>query len=116
VRNHHERWDGKGYPDGLAGDQIPLLARLLAVADSCDAMMSARPYRAALAPAQIDSIMAAGAGAQWDSEIIEHFLDCRRELYSICQRGLGDSVIQAVDRVLERARLREDSSVETFLR
>ena len=45
VRNHHERWDGGGYPDGLAGEEIPLQARILAVADSCDAMMHTRPYR-----------------------------------------------------------------------
>jgi HD-GYP domain-containing protein (c-di-GMP phosphodiesterase class II) len=115
VRNHHERWDGAGYPDGLAGEQIPLLARLLAVADSCDAMMAARPYRSGMAPSQIDSIMTTGAGAQWDPEIIQHFLACRRELYSICQRGLGDSVISAVDRVLERARPHDDSILEKSL-
>src|SRR5262249_31008419 len=52
VRHHHERWDGKGYPDRLAGPDIPRLARILAVADSCDAMMSARRYRGPLAPPQ----------------------------------------------------------------
>jgi HD-GYP domain-containing protein (c-di-GMP phosphodiesterase class II) len=110
VRNHHERWDGKGYPDGLAGESIPLQARILAVADSCDAMMAARPYRAALLPPQIDVIMANGAGSQWDPNIIKHFLACRHELYSICQRGLGNSVIEAVDRVLERIRPLDESS------
>ena len=98
VRNHHERWDGKGYPDGLAGEQIPLLARVLAVADSCDAMMSARPYRRAKDPAQIDMIIQGGAGTQWDARVVEHFMGCRHELYSICQRGLGDSVNIAIER------------------
>jgi HD-GYP domain-containing protein (c-di-GMP phosphodiesterase class II) len=102
VRNHHERWDGRGYPDGLAGQQIPLQARILAVADACDAMMAARPYRGALAPARIDILMNEGAGTQWDPVIIEHFMTCRHELYPICQRGLGNSVVAAVDRVLER--------------
>jgi HD-GYP domain-containing protein (c-di-GMP phosphodiesterase class II) len=103
VRNHHERWDGQGYPDGLVGDRIPLQARLLAVADSCDAMMAARPYRPGLPPARIDAIMLAGAGSQWDPDIIAQFMTCRNELYSICQRGLGDSVFAAVERALQLA-------------
>ncbi len=103
VRNHHERFDGKGYPDGLAGEAIPLQARILAVADSCDAMMAARPYRTALAPARIDAIMLEGAGTQWDPDIIAQFMTCRHELYSICERGLGDSVFAAVERALRLA-------------
>src|SRR5439155_8767642 len=83
VRNHHERWDGRGYPDGLAGEDIPLQARILAVADSCDAMMSARPYRSALPPVRIDAIMLEGAGSQWDPRVVEAFLACRHELYAI---------------------------------
>src|SRR5262245_44871729 len=70
VRNHHERWDGKGYPDGLAGEAIPLQARILAVADACDAMMAARPYRAGMPPERIDAIMIEGAGSQWDPDVI----------------------------------------------
>jgi HD-GYP domain-containing protein (c-di-GMP phosphodiesterase class II) len=101
VRNHHERWDGKGYPDGLRGEKVPLMARLLAVADGCDAMMAARPYRPALAPARIDAIMLDGAGTQWDPDLIAVFMTCRTELYSICQRGLGDSVFVAVERALQ---------------
>jgi HD-GYP domain-containing protein (c-di-GMP phosphodiesterase class II) len=100
VRNHHERFDGLGYPDGLKANAIPLQARILAVADSCDAMMFARPYRTALPPARIDAVMAEGAGTQWDPEVIAHFLACRHELYPICQRGLGDSVSVAVERAL----------------
>jgi HD-GYP domain-containing protein (c-di-GMP phosphodiesterase class II) len=101
VRNHHERWDGTGYPDGMAGESIPLQARILAVADSCDAMMAARPYRRGLPPDQIDSIMLRGARSQWDPDIIAVFMTCRSELYSICQRGLGDSVFVAVERALK---------------
>jgi HD-GYP domain-containing protein (c-di-GMP phosphodiesterase class II) len=100
VRNHHERFDGKGYPDGLAGEAIPLQARILAVADSCDAMMAARAYREAVPTARIDAIMLDGAGTQWDPDIIAGFMTCRHELYSICQRGLGDSVFAAVERAL----------------
>jgi HD-GYP domain-containing protein (c-di-GMP phosphodiesterase class II) len=100
VRNHHERWDGRGYPDGLAGEDIPLQARILAVADSCDALMSERPYRPAVPPARIDEVMLQGAGTQWDPDVIAVFMTCRAELYSICQRGLGDSVLAAVERAL----------------
>jgi HD-GYP domain-containing protein (c-di-GMP phosphodiesterase class II) len=109
VRNHHERFDGNGYPDGLAGEDIPLMARVLAVADACDAMMANRPYRPALVPQRIDAVMAAGAGTQWDGNVVAHFLDCRDELYSICQRGLGSSVILAVDDVVERMQTCEPS-------
>jgi HD-GYP domain-containing protein (c-di-GMP phosphodiesterase class II) len=98
VRGHHERIDGKGYPDGLAGDAIPQMARILAVADSCDAMMSARRYRPAIAPARIEQIMREGSGTQWDPQIVEVFFACRKDLYTVCQRGLGQSVYMAVER------------------
>jgi len=100
VRSHHERYDGAGYPDHLVGEQIPLLARVLAVADSCDAMMANRAYRNALPRERIDAIMRAGAGSQWDPAIVEPFMACRHELYEICERGLGDSVFLAVERAL----------------
>jgi HD-GYP domain-containing protein (c-di-GMP phosphodiesterase class II) len=100
VRHHHERMDGQGYPDRLAGPNIPLQARILAVADSCDAMLSPRPYRQAMPAARMEAIMTQGAGSQWDAEIVGHFMGCRQELYSIRQRGIGDSVSQAVEHAL----------------
>lgn len=98
VRGHHERFDGKGYPDGLAGDAIPLPARILAVADSCDAMMSLRRYRPALARTRIETIFRESAGTQWDPRIVDCFFTCRFELYQVYQRGLGQSVYVAVER------------------
>ena len=98
VRGHHERYNGTGYPDGLAGESIPLPARILAVADACDAMMSARRYRLALPPERIESIFASGAGMQWDPSIVQCFSSCRDELYAVCQRGLGQSVYLAIER------------------
>jgi HD-GYP domain-containing protein (c-di-GMP phosphodiesterase class II) len=97
IRSHHERHDGQGYPEGLAGDQIPLLGRILAVADACDAMVSDRPYRVGLPPRQIDLILSRGAGTQWDPNVVEHFLACRYDLYRICQKGIGKSVLVAVE-------------------
>jgi HD-GYP domain-containing protein (c-di-GMP phosphodiesterase class II) len=74
IRSHHERFDGHGYPDGLAGRQIPHLARVLAVADGFDAMTSPRPYRAALSrPEALDELRRA-AGTQYDGPVVEAFL------------------------------------------
>jgi two-component system cell cycle response regulator len=66
VRSHHERWDGTGYPDGLAGERIPLLARIVAPCDAYDAMTSHRPYRAPLPPADALAALRHGAGSQFD--------------------------------------------------
>lgn len=83
VRHHHERYDGRGYPDGLAGDDIPLLARILAVADAFDAMLSPRPYRPALDSIRVHTILAEGAGRRWDPVVIEHLLACRDYLHTV---------------------------------
>jgi putative nucleotidyltransferase with HDIG domain len=74
IRNHHERWDGTGYPDGLAGEQIPLAARILCVADVYDALTTTRSYRAGLSHARAAEIMRASAG-QFDPHLLEMFLD-----------------------------------------
>ena len=73
VRHHHERYDGHGYPYGLSGKDIPLLARIIAVADSFDAMISDRHYRKALSPEQALEEMRRCAGTQFDPEIVEVF-------------------------------------------
>ena len=70
VRHHHERWDGRGYPDGLAGSSIPLLARIVAVADAFDAMTSARPYRPPFPLENVLTELKQNAGKQHDSAII----------------------------------------------
>lgn len=72
VRHHHERWDGGGYPDGLAGEAIPLAARIVAVADTFDAMTTARPYRGARTPEQAVAEIRAEAGRQFDPAIARH--------------------------------------------
>jgi putative nucleotidyltransferase with HDIG domain len=74
VRSHHERWDGRGYPDGLAGERIPLGARIIAAADAFDAMTSDRPYRDGLDPRQALDELRRGAGAQWDPVVVAHFV------------------------------------------
>jgi HD-GYP domain-containing protein (c-di-GMP phosphodiesterase class II) len=71
---HHERWDGGGYPHGLAGDQIPLAARLFAVVDSWDAMRSQRPYRDPIAKPEALAAIRRGAGSQYDPDAVRIFL------------------------------------------
>ena len=73
VRHHHERWDGKGYPDGIAGESIPLGARIFAVADSFDAMTSDRPYRRAMTVEEARAEVARCRGTQFDPEIVDAF-------------------------------------------
>jgi HD-GYP domain-containing protein (c-di-GMP phosphodiesterase class II) len=75
VLFHHERWDGGGYPSGLRGEAIPLEARVLAVADAFDAMVSPRPYRRALPHERALDEIRTCAGTQFDPEIAEIFLD-----------------------------------------
>lgn len=75
VVSHHERWDGTGYPHGLAGEAIPLIARIMAVADALSAMTSDRPYRAGLSMAEAIDELRSGAGAQFDPALVELLLD-----------------------------------------
>jgi putative nucleotidyltransferase with HDIG domain len=74
IRNHHERWDGTGYPDGLPGEQIPLAARILCVADVYDALTTTRSYRAGVTHARAAEIMRASTG-QFDPHLLEMFLN-----------------------------------------
>jgi putative nucleotidyltransferase with HDIG domain len=102
VRHHHESFDGNGYPDRLAGESIPLEARILAVADSFDAMSSNRPYRRRLSLMQIDEIFRKGRGYQWDPAVVDALFACRSDVEAIRQKGLGESLIGAVDVALGR--------------
>jgi len=78
IRAHHERWDGRGYPDGLAGEQIPLGARIIAVVDSWDAMMSDRPYRPRLDEDEASRRLEDGSGSQWDDQVVTVFIRLQR--------------------------------------
>jgi HD-GYP domain-containing protein (c-di-GMP phosphodiesterase class II) len=85
VRHHHERWDGSGYPEGLAGVAIPLEARILAVADAYEAMTGRRTHRKRLASATARAELESGAGTQFDSEVVRVFLE------ELDRRALGAS-------------------------
>jgi ribonuclease P protein subunit RPR2 len=83
VRSHHERWDGSGYPDRLAGEQIPLAARIFALADSLDAITSDRPYRAAATWEDAVAEIAAAAGKHFDPHVVGAFRARERQLREI---------------------------------
>jgi HD-GYP domain-containing protein (c-di-GMP phosphodiesterase class II) len=92
IRHHHERWDGKGYPDGLAGEEIPLVARLMAVADAFSAMTTDRPYRQGMPSSRALEILEEGASVQWDPEVVRLFLQCQRGTIPVADTsGLRDA-------------------------
>jgi putative two-component system response regulator len=83
ARCHHEKWDGSGYPDGLAGEKIPLAARLMAVADVFDALMTSRPYKTAMPREQAVAIIVQGSGTHFDPQIVEAFMAIQDDLQRI---------------------------------
>ena len=90
VKYHHERWDGSGYPERLQGTEIPLTARILAVADSYDTLRGARPYRAAISRDESRKILLNDAGKQFDPQIIDVFLrNLRRFETEVEEQGLS---------------------------
>jgi putative nucleotidyltransferase with HDIG domain len=85
VLHHHESWDGGGYPENLEGEQIPIAARIVAVADAYDAMSSDRPYREGMSEEKIEQILRNGAGKQWDPEVIDAFFRAIDDIHKITQ-------------------------------
>jgi HD-GYP domain-containing protein (c-di-GMP phosphodiesterase class II) len=75
MRYHHERWDGKGYPFGLKGEEIPLIARIISVADTYDAMVSTRPYRKGLPPKTAFDEIVKHRGTQFCPEVVDAFIE-----------------------------------------
>jgi HD superfamily phosphohydrolase YqeK len=90
VRSHHENYSGTGYPDALAGEEIPMLARILAVADSYDAMRSDRPYRKGMPVEKIEAIFQKGAGDQWDPRIIDAYFRASDDIREIGNSGVSE--------------------------
>jgi ribonuclease P protein subunit RPR2 len=93
VRSHHERWDGRGYPDALAREDIPAAARVFAVADALDAMTSDRPYRKAMSWAAAGRELVAQAGKQFDPAVVEAFRSRERALRRVRRTLTGGALI-----------------------
>jgi putative nucleotidyltransferase with HDIG domain len=89
VRHHHERWDGRGYPDGLAGEDIPLAARVFAVADVFDALTTERPYRQASPLPTARAIVSAERGAQFDPAVVDAFNSIDDETFTRIAEEIG---------------------------
>ncbi|WP_259313826.1 HD-GYP domain-containing protein [Capillimicrobium parvum] len=89
VRHHHERWDGDGYPDGLRGEEIPLAARVFAVADTLDALTTDRPYRPAVSLGAARATIVESAGTQFDPEIVVAFASVPDDAIEHIRREAG---------------------------
>jgi len=90
--NHHEKWDGTGYPQGLRGEEIPIPGRLMAVADAYDAIISARGYKSALSHEEAVRTMGEKRGTYFDPDVLDAFLEVREEFRQIARRFAGSSV------------------------
>lgn len=86
ARYHHEKWNGRGYPEGLSRKEIPLCARIMAVADAFDAVSAKRCYRDAMPLAQCFEIIESGSGQDFDPFIAEAFLDMKEEITGIIDK------------------------------
>src|SRR5436305_6350619 len=89
VRSHHEHWDGQGYPDGLAGEEIPLAARVFAVADVFDALTTTRPYRDPSPWAEAREMITEEAGQQFDPRVVEAFNTIDDETFASIAADFG---------------------------
>lgn len=83
VKYHHEHWDGSGYPEKLKGEDIPLAARIVAVADAYHALISDRPYRKGMSNEKACEILRIGAGVQWDKDLVREFINISESLYTM---------------------------------
>ncbi len=88
---HHEKWDGSGYPDGLAGDAIPVSARLMALADVFDALISARCYKAPMSFAAAREIIEQGRGKHFDPDVVDVFVSGFDDFAAIAKRHMDAS-------------------------
>lgn len=101
VRHVHERFDGRGYPDHLVGEDIPLMARILSVSDAFDAMLSPRPHRPALSTSRVDAVLTEGAGKRWDPGIIDQFIAHRKSLHALREKSSRVQTASAVKHVVD---------------
>ena len=105
ARNHHERFDGSGYPDGLAGDAIPLCGRIVALADVYDALTTKRVYKPAFSHEKAREIILAGSGSHFDPDVVNAFLDNEDQFVDIWERFAVREEFEAISLLQSRAEL-----------
>ena len=99
--SHQEKWDGSGYPQGLAGDEIPVSARLMAVADVYDALISRRVYKMPMPHDEAVKIMLEGRGQHFDPDVIDAFIECQAEFKAIGEK-YSDSEADVLKKTLSK--------------
>lgn len=92
ARYHHEKWNGKGYPEGLKRKEIPLCARIMAIADVFDAVSADRCYRPALPLEECFEIIQNGSGQDFDPILVEIFMDLREEVQKVKEGNFGEVI------------------------
>jgi diguanylate cyclase (GGDEF)-like protein/putative nucleotidyltransferase with HDIG domain len=98
VRHHHEQWDGRGYPDGLRGEEIPLTARILSVVDCFDSVREDRPYRRGMTTDEAGALLRRGAGAHFDPRVVQLFLERLPEFErEVAAEGLDQRGVTSVE-------------------
>jgi putative two-component system response regulator len=118
ARFHHERWDGKGYPDGVAGNKIPLAARIVSVADVYDALTSRRPYKEPMSHEKSCEIIFAGSGTQFDPEVVKAFERCQEQIHKVmkaCNSQTDDADLIPAIAKLQQALAESPSANEAFV-
>ncbi len=92
ARTHHERWDGSGYPSGLSGEKIPLVGRIVAIADVFDALLSKRPYKPPFSLDEACSLLREGRGRHFDPAVVDAFFEIEEEILEIRERFRDENV------------------------
>jgi HD-GYP domain-containing protein (c-di-GMP phosphodiesterase class II) len=114
IRSHHERWNGSGYPDGLRGEEIPLLARIIQIADIFDALTSRRPYREAYLPEHAMLILREETNLGWrDPDLVAKFGEIYPMFRSAPSPKSGNHSLQALAKAIQR---KDVHSTETVIR
>ncbi len=101
IRHHHERWDGSGYPDGLLGEEIPFLARVVAIADSLDAMLIARVYSRPFSPEEARAEINRLSGIYYDPLIVQAFELSWSEIYQCMNTSFSARMVSEIHFTLE---------------
>lgn len=102
IRHHHERWDGKGYPDGISRESIPLLSRIISVIDAFDAMVSERPYRTKMTVAEAKEELIHNAGTQFDPKMVEEFISMLDDGLDIPTKPIKEEAPKKKEKVEEK--------------